>query len=134
MTDEYDVRNPIGEIETLDAAEMHAEILAHLDAGARAGLEFARKVNATIIRLEAGAGSVNAGFVGASHLRLRVRSIVFVAITGGVGTLNIGEASYPFAFGANSTNAVELPLVIERGVNLSYTATDGRAYVVADPE
>lgn len=101
-------------------------------AGAIAQVEDAiRNVGSEIIRLDA---QVAPSTFQSQHLKLRVRAVVINVLTAGVCSLNVATVSYPFSLPANGIVQLIFPLVIERGMDLSFTAADGRIYLIGDPE
>ena len=126
--------NPVGTVdEFLDAAKMQRDLLDHIDAGSRRIYEAITHQGEAVIRLDGSAGAVNPGQVGISHLRFRVRAIVFTRLTAGVTNLIIGSARYPFNLPGVPTTVDTFPLVIERGSDVQIDG-DGFAYLIGIPE
>ena len=109
------------------------ETLRNLDASTQRLVQAITLQGTTIIRLVGGAGPVNAAFAPSSHLRLRVRYLIASRTTAGIGSLTVGSETYDFDLPASMPIIIPFPLVLERGVDLSFTG-DGRCYVIADPE
>lgn len=131
--------DPIGYVETYDAGEMHREVLAALgalSAGDAAILKALMYYEATIIRVDGGGvtpNPVNAGQVGLSHYRGRLRAICFSRATAGDTDLIFGSNRYTFTLPASPVVVSPFPLVIERGTDLSATG-DGRHYLICTVE
>lgn len=122
------VENPEGEVRFADADEMHRE-----------SIENVRRTNAALARIltaltDAGKQTIRiaAGVTMSQHIRFRLRYIIISRATAGVATLGIGTGTYDFDVTGTPVR-VDLPLVIERGTDISFTG-DGRIYLVGDPE
>lgn len=66
------------------------------------------------------------------HIRFRVYYVILSEIAAAGVTLNVGTVAYPF-FAPAAPVRVDFPIVIERGIDISYTGA-GRAYLVGKPE
>lgn len=93
-------------------------------------LAFLAFENAEIIKLDAAASPV----IQSQHIRFRLRGVIVNPITAGVLTLTIGTATYPFDGAARALTFLPFPLLIERGTDMSCVGTDGRIYLIGDPE
>jgi hypothetical protein len=123
-----DVENPEGEVIFADADAMHRESIAAIgavNASMRRLIEVLTDVGKEIVRIDAGVTT-------SQRIRFRVRHLIISRATAGVATLGIGTGTYPFDVLAAPVR-VDFPLVIERGVDMSFTG-DGRIYLVGDPE
>lgn len=123
-----DPENPGGPVIFADADEMHREsieAIGKVDASMRRLIEVLTDVGKETIRIAAGATM-------SQRIRFRLRYLIISRATQGVATLTIGTGSYDFDSPAAPVR-VDLPLVIERGVDVGFTG-DGRIYLVGDPE
>jgi hypothetical protein len=73
------------------------------------------------------------------HVKLRVRHLIMATPANiAVATLRIGAAQYPFSLQSFMTFVIPFPLVIEPGVDISWTlsviGTSFAAYIVGRPE
>lgn len=121
--------NPIGSIELGNADDQHRQVLKALtDSGnaARAILDAILQVGWEIIRVDAGLAAQS------QHPKLRVQFLVISRATAGLATLGVGAGLYPFTVGAVPVK-VPFPLVIERGVDITFTG-DGTIYLVGPTE
>lgn len=123
------VDNPGGPVHFAEADEMHRESMAAI---ARTNAALAR-----IIAMLMGAGQeiirVDAGTVAQSQrIRFRVQYLIVNRATAGLSNLGIGTGTYPFTSDA-TPRRVDLPIVIERGVDMTWSG-DGSVYLVGWPE
>lgn len=124
-----DTDNPVGDIVLGDADSQHRELvalLANAAEAAQASLDDAGMVGFEIIRADAGLAPQS------QHPKMRVRFIIISRATAGLATLGVGTALYPFTVAAAPV-VIPFPLVIERGVDITFTG-DGTIYLVGPTE
>lgn len=128
-----DVRDPVGDIPLGSADAQHREILDALNSNAAATAAILSELGMDgfqIIRLDAGAAPVPLS----QHIRMRVLYVIVNPVTAGTLTLTLGTGTYPFDGAARSLTYIPFPIVIERGTDMSCVGTDGRIYLIGQPE
>lgn len=120
------VENPIGEVRFADADEMHREMIDAIGAAARRGIEQGMWAGSEIIELLP-------GITQSQHIRFRVQKILLNRVTAGDAVFTVGTRSYTFSVGAAAPTGFDFPILIERGVDMTYTG-DGRMYLLGWPE
>jgi hypothetical protein len=119
----------IGEVTLIDAQAQHEQYVQ--------AFRSLQDINANILAAVRYDGceilGVDANARTAQYPRLRVALLIFAAKTAGDVTLSIGSKDYAFTVPAQPVS-IPFPLVIERGTDILYTATDGRIYIVARTE
>jgi hypothetical protein len=117
--------DPVGEVE-LEYPDPFGDAMKPSEAVLREIRDMLGAVGFEIIRLDAGAVTQS------QHIRFRVYYLIVSEIAATAVSLNIGTVVYPF-FAPAAPVRVDFPIVIERGIDMSWTG-EGRVYLVGKPE
>lgn len=120
----------VGSVAIDDGIDPLAPLTQEVRKGLAALLAAMQLIGDEIIRLDVAAAPV----IQSQHPKMRVFYVIVNPTTAGTIIVRIGESQYPFTLTAQALAVIPFPLLIERGVNIQATGTDGIVYLIGAPE